>query len=120
MREMNKIFTVAINPGSGPIEGAGLEDAQTNIDHFITDSKLSGVNVVRVPERDEEGRYGFLLWKDTRCHLVEMPGLPLHQVRFMSRDQNPWDFPRLYVDESSWLWEFALLESKDFEETDAE
>jgi hypothetical protein len=38
-----------------------------------------------------------------------MPGLPVEQVRYMGESgQNIWDFPRLYVDDSSWIWEFAL------------
>ncbi len=36
-----------------------------------------------------------------------MPGIPLSEVRYV-KGLNAWLFPRLYVDGSSWLWEFAI------------
>jgi len=109
-----KIF---INPGTGPIEDTSEKHARENIEHFLTDCKTTGLHFVRIPERDYgEGRYAFLVWKDRICHEIQMPGLPLARVRFMSEEgQSAWDFPRLYVDGSSWLWELALLSEKDFE-----
>lgn len=38
---------------------------------------------------------------------VDMPGTPLTEVRYID-GADPWRFPRLYVDGSSWLWEFAV------------
>ncbi|MET9402659.1 hypothetical protein [Kitasatospora sp. NPDC002965] len=38
-----------------------------------------------------------------------MPGLSLDQVRWMNEpDQNIWNYPRLFVDGSSWVWWYAL------------
>ena len=40
---------------------------------------------------------------------VEMPGIPLDEVRYLGEeDQNIWNYPRLYVDGSSWLWLYAI------------
>jgi hypothetical protein len=99
-----------INPGSGPVNNATEENAAENIKHYILDNGVEGVEFVRIPNKDYgNGRFAFLLWKNTICHEIQMPGLPLERVRFVdSEGQNIWDFPRLYVDGSSWVWKFAL------------
>ena len=39
-----------------------------------------------------------------------MPGISLEKVRFMGKeDENIWDFPRLYVDDESYVWKYALI-----------
>jgi hypothetical protein len=101
---------IVVNPGSGPVEGATEEHAWINIQHFIADcgdgwraELRQGLNMV------DGGRYSFLVWRGNRCHLVDMPGLPLDQVRYAgSEGQRAGDYPRLYVDGGSWLWKFAL------------
>jgi len=101
--------TIIINPGTGPVANATEEHALKNIKQFIEDTKVEGIKCVRVPEEDADGRFAFLLWRGTRCHLVDMPGAPLEKVRYTDqRNQNIWDFPRLYVDGSSWVWIFAV------------
>lgn len=112
-----------INPGTGPVENATEKNAIDNIKHYITDCGLKDVEYFRLPDQDDEGRFTFLLYDqdNTRCHTVDMPGLPLEKVRYMqNEDQNIWDFPRLYVDGSSWVWCFGMLESKDFERPETE
>ena len=101
---------VVINPGSGPVEGTTEENAIENIKHFIVDNGVERVKWVRIPEMDYgKGRYAFLLWKDIHCSEIQMPGLPLEQVRYMrTDDQDIWHFPRLYVDGGSWVWHYAL------------
>lgn len=112
---------IVINPGSGPVKNATETNAVDNMKHFVADCRVEGLNVLRNPKDDEDGRYSFLVWKGTRCHKVEMPGLPLSRVRYMSEDgQNIWDFPRLYVNDSSWIWQYALLGENDFKEDDGE
>jgi len=111
---------IIINPGSGPVENATYENALTNIEHYITDCGLKHIRFVHLEDRDEEGRYCFMLFKDFWDrgihHFVEMPGLPLEQVRYMKNEgQNIWDFRRLYIDGSSWIWCFAMLNQEDFE-----
>lgn len=103
--------SVFINPGSGPVNGAKLENAHENIKYLIIDIGLDPDDIVTThyPEYDEDGRFYFELeYKGCRCDIM-MPGLPLNQVRYMGEnDQNIWDFPRLYVEGSSWVWMYAI------------
>ena len=101
---------VIINPGTEPCQDATEENAIVNMRHLVTDINHCEVRFVRCPEIDYgEGRYGFLVWHDNRCHEIQMPGLPLERVRFMDKKtQDAWQFKRLYVDGSSWLWCIAL------------
>lgn len=105
---------VFANPGSGPVENATEKHAIENMKHFITDHDEKELKFVRVPELDYQyGRFAFLLYKldATRYHEVQMPGIPLDQVRYVdSENQNIWHFPRLYVDGSSWVWMYAILD----------
>lgn len=98
-----------VNPGTGPINNCEEIFAIDNIKHFITDLKIK-YEAIRIPAKDYgEGRYAFLIYMDNICHEVQMPGLPLDKVRFVkSNDQNIWNFARLYIDGSSWVWLFAL------------
>ena len=111
---------IIINPGSGPVENSTEEHAVVNIAHFILDNGVAGVNYVRIPEHDyKDGRFAFLLWKDNVCHEIQMPGDALTAVRYMDEDnQNIWNYPRLYVDGSSWVWCFALGLSFELDEDD--
>ena len=104
-------MSIVINPGTGPVYKASEWRAVENIKHFIADCGKEGIQSVRIPHRDYgEGRFAFLLWKDTRCHEIQMPGLPLSEVRYMGEpEQSIFDFPRLYVDGNSWIWKYALL-----------
>lgn len=107
---------VVVNPGSGPVEGATEEHAQTNIRHFVADCG-DGWRAVRCAQDDHDGRYSFVVYRHNRCHQVDMPGLPLEQVRYTgSEGQSAWDYPRLYVDGGSWLWKFALTMFEDDQE----
>jgi hypothetical protein len=113
-------MTLVINPGSGPVPDATEVNAIENIKHFVVDLGTPDIEYCgdiqwgRIDRLDDDGRYGFLIWLDLYAgdvhgHYVEMPGLPLDQVRWMeNRHQDIWDFPRLYVDGSSWVWKFAL------------
>ena len=105
---------IVINPGSGPVSNATRENAEANMAAFIADLKADGhakaVDLLPQPLAPEDrGRFTYVIVADTETHEIEMPGLPLDQVRWMDReDQNIWDFPRLYVDGSSWVWFYAL------------
>jgi len=98
---------IIINPGSGPVENASEFEAAESIRHFAIDCG-ENIKVLRVSDEDDRGRFGFLLWDKNRCALIQMPGLPLERVRYMGEPQNIYDFPRLYVDGSSWTWVFAI------------
>ena len=105
-----------VNPGAGPVPNATEANAVDNMPRFIADCSAKNLAFVRVPEQDDgDGRYSFLVYRESRCHLVQMPGLPLERVRFMTDQQNARDYPRLYRDGGSWLWKFALLDEEAFE-----
>lgn len=106
---------VIINPGSGPIDDEStFENARKNIEVFIRDLHLDNVQWGHDPkDPHDDGRFRFTLSRgaDGRLHFtpVDMPGIPLKRVRYVGdMDQNIWDFPRLYVDDSSWVWKFAV------------
>lgn len=105
-------MSVFINPGSGPVDGATAANARDNINQFCKDLRDRGVSAYPYPgfEREEiDGRWTFKLIVGTRSTEVAMPGLPGERVRWLDEPgQNIWDFPRLYVDGSSWVWQFAL------------
>lgn len=59
------------------------------------------------PEAD--GRFTFALAFGDVSFEIEMPGVPVERVRYTGADdQNIWDYPRLYVDGSSWVWRYAV------------
>lgn len=100
---------IIINPGSGPVRDANEEDAKLNIEQFIKDLNKESIISYRNRKCDEEGRYRFTLSLNGCKHQIDMPGIPLEQVRYMdTEEQNIWHYPRLYVDGSSWVWLFAL------------
>lgn len=107
-------MTIIINPGSGPVSSANAELAAKAMEQFVVDLRERGVGVDNF-ERSEgedygEGRFAFYvnLVGGTSVE-IQMPGIPIERVRYLDEDgQNIWDFPRLYVDGSSWVWMFAL------------
>lgn len=117
-------MNIIINPGTGPVHEATEQHAATNITVFADDLRRAGLGVdgcTRLPDADYgDGRFAFALaMADGRAVEIQMPGLPLDQVRYMKEDgQNIWDFPRLYVDDSSWVWKWALTVCEPDEETD--
>lgn len=107
--------SLMLNPGSGPVEGTTTEaQARANMETFVADATArhgAPVTLNPTPTGHSDGRWFFDVTAPdgTTVHEVEMPGLPLDQVRYMREpDQDPFDFPRLWVNGSSWLWFFAL------------
>lgn len=104
--------TIIINPGTEPISDTNEESAVSNTQAFVDELNLDGISVFRMPGFDYgNGRYAFNLIYNERACPIQMPGLPLNKVAYHGGD-NPWHFPRLYVDGSSWLWEFALSSAR--------
>jgi hypothetical protein len=102
---------IIINPGSGPVPDATEENAAAAMAVFCDDLRAQGKAVAGFDRTagDDEGRFAFdVILADGEKHQIEMPGLPVDQVRYLGEPQNIWDFPRLYVDGSSWVWCFAL------------
>lgn len=102
-------MSIIINPGSGPVPNATSVQALANAQVFANevDAKLEGPLGT-----DGDGRWDFRLSRDGRTVEVEMPGIPLNKVRYVDEDQDIWDFPRLYVDGSSWVWLYARNAAK--------
>lgn len=100
-------MNVLINPGSGPVGGEiSWDNAYENIVAYIADCEIP-MRIVRSEHEDDDGRYLFVLRNDEHDYQieVEMPGLPLDRVRYVEGDKrNIFDFPRLYVEGSSWIW----------------
>lgn len=97
-----------INPGAGNVPDATGEHATANMHQFMADLNLPGAVFTPLPSEDS-GRYLYLVRYHNRAYDVDMPGIPLDKVRFTgASDQNAWNYPRLYVDGSSWLWLYAV------------
>lgn len=108
---------IIINPGSGPVAGATAEQAARTMQQFVHDLGERGLTVASYMRNaaadydadDHDGRFAFdLTFTDGRTAQIQMPGLPVDKVRWLGPDQDIWQFPRLYVDDGSWVWFFAL------------
>jgi hypothetical protein len=105
---------VSVNQGSGPAADAIEQNAVDNIKAFVADLRERGLSIngfERAPDADYgDGRFAFHVHSaDGTRREVQMPGLPLEQVRWLkSEGQSIREFPRLYIDGSSWVWYFAL------------
>ncbi|MFF9271094.1 hypothetical protein [Streptomyces rochei] len=107
-------MNVVINPGSGPVNEATEQNATDNMAVFTDDLLQRGIPVTTFTRRTAadygQGRYAYeVLLNDGTSVEVQMPGLPVDRVRWLGAEsQDIWDFPRLYVDDGSWIWYFAL------------
>ena len=95
---------VFINPGTGPIRGSRKRSAERNMRQLLIDAKAPRATRALFCEKCDDGRYEFVVVLGSRACSVLMPGLPLARVRYLGRPQDILDFPRLYVDGSSWVW----------------
>lgn len=128
--------TIPINPGSGPVLEGSPEAAAHNVERLFADAEKAmggewaGVTVVprgkkivrtvdprtREPiELPWDGRWWFDVTVDIGEDVepvtfdIDMPGLPLDALRYTGAPgQDIWDYPRLYVDGSSWVWRYAI------------
>jgi hypothetical protein len=105
---------VVINPGTGPVNGAREREARRNVGALCRELALEPprVQIERRSSGDHDGRYDYVLRRGVRETTISMPGLPLDRVK-LRPDDNPWHFPRLYVDGSSWLWPYAVASARD-------
>lgn len=112
---------VVINPGTGGLNIPHTEaQARLNMRQFIQDSHAqmgiaSGLHWRRSRKRDYgDGRYAFMVTFDECPGVrveVQMPGYVLVRVRPDDLDNyDTWEFPRLYIDGSRWLWQYAILD----------
>lgn len=99
---------VVINPGSGPVAESTYAQALQNMAVFVAEAGCHSLTELLKPDQGD-GRFKFFVCRGSTWHEVDMPGIPLAKVRWMGEpDQDIWDFPRLYVDGSSWVWKFAV------------
>lgn len=124
-------------PGHGPVLGqASAEQATKNMRRFAADvraavARTTNPKVTFAPLEDpneieyallmggdagvakgynngHDGRWPFRLTVEGVIHVIEMPGLPTAQVRYMgAKRQRIWDFPRVFHSGSSWTWDLA-------------
>lgn len=101
------MIKVVINPGSGPVQRGSRDVSKANIEKFIEDLGVTGTYVFL--RECPDGRHDYKVFAKDESHEVSMPAIPLENVRYVgSEGQNIWDFPRLYIDGSSWIWCYAL------------
>src|SRR5271155_5789946 len=99
------------------VDGGDLETATSNIRAFVEEA-VPGSAIARNAKHDydaedDDGRFAFILRLGKRKCEIQMPGLPLEQVRYTGMGgQNAWNFPRLYVDGDSWLWFLAVRNAR--------
>src|SRR4029077_1378382 len=102
---------VLSNLNKVPVTGDVCRDhAIANIAVFIEELYMKDPPVavtMRARKHDGTGRYQFNLHRGICTVKVDMPGLPLDEVR-CTKDFMPSGCPRLYVDGNSWWWCFAL------------
>ena len=59
----------------------------------------------REPDLDGKGRFGFVILEQSGMEFeILMPGIPLEHIRNVDLSVAP----RMYVNGSSWWWEFAV------------
>jgi hypothetical protein len=99
---------VIINPGSGPVQSGTREQSEINIKAFIKDLRVENIQYEFIKALTD-GRHLYKIRNEKNSHEIEMPALPLEKVRYLdSENQDIFNFPRLYVDGSSWVWKYAL------------
>ena len=112
-KEASMPVAIIVNPGTEPLGTSSLKAAKQSMETFVADLPESA-SFVRAPKLDynkeyKDDRYAFILTYKGIEREIQMPGWPPERVRFRGEDgQNIWDYPRLYVDGSSWVWKYAL------------
>lgn len=99
-------------------DDACLNHAIANMAAFVDELDMKDPPVavsMSSSKHDGAGRYSFVLHRGIRSTDVDMPSLPLDEVR-CTEGSVPRGCPRLYVDGNSWWWPYAL----DFARTDLE
>lgn len=101
---------VMINPGTGPVPNATEEQARRNMQDFVAELDLGDAVSFEMagPSKDAsgnpDGRWTFVVRHHAATCEVEMPGV----AGLAEAARTAKIHPRLYVDGSSWFWDFAL------------
>lgn len=112
---------VILNPGTGPVADASEANAiacARQLAFDISDPAIRGdrgpvvlnASFERAPQHDDgEGRYAFVFRLGERSATIDIPGRPVERVRYIDQDsQNIWDYPRLYINGSSFVWYYVV------------
>lgn len=105
--------SVIINPGAGPAWAWGrgsISSVRRSVRLFVREVACGQTQAkikVRIGERKDDGRWMVVLAHGRYMCTVSMPGIPYERLIL-----GPWKSPRLYVDGSSWLWEFAISQAR--------
>jgi hypothetical protein len=90
-----------INPGTGRVNGATKERAVENACR-LEKACGEGVTFQQMDEAEDEGRWLFMFrYRDKKVEVL-MPGCPFEDLVYT----------RMYVDGSSWIWEFGVSQTK--------
>jgi hypothetical protein len=91
--------------------------ASKNLEQYIEDCEVN-LKVIQcsfepVDNKDDENYYEFILQcieYPTYEVKVTMPSFPLEMLRFTGeKGQNIYDYYRILIDDSSWIWNCALI-----------
>lgn len=93
---------VLLNPGTGRVHGATKRAAQASLRRLLKEAGVPGAQASPL-QADGGGRYSATLRKGRRRCDVSIPGVSV--AALTSNDAFP---PRLYVNGSSWWWEYAV------------
>lgn len=113
---------VIINPGTGKVTGGTSKNAYENVRVFREDLRIkmgvelydeNDIRVKRFQKADYGGgRFAFRIYYKGRKVEIQMPGWSLYETKFQE-GRDPFEYPRLYVEDSSWLWPFAVDVARD-------
>lgn len=91
-------FQICINPGSGPVNHSTIENAKVNMKQFVIDCNVKGLRFRRKKSADYgEGRFAFTVSANGYSHEIQMPGLPLEEVRFMHTPEKKYGTSRAFT-----------------------
>lgn len=103
---------VVLNPGTWDIEDSCVEGARINMNQLVIDCNfhLTDVTIHEIQGGHRGGRFRFSVSRiGYNGVIIDMPGCKLDSVRYMGFDyQDIWDFPRLYIDGSSYVWKYVI------------
>jgi hypothetical protein len=90
--------------------------AYENIQKFIEDCEIE-LHIIQTEFiSDEKKRYTFILESNEVGNYtvkITMPSLPLEKLRYIEeKDQDVYNYYRILVNDSSWLWKYALITRK--------
>lgn len=111
-KALHSILSAIEDPPPRILIESTSERASHNIEAFVGDLGCDGVTVCPTGSC-HGGRFEFVLRRDSYECRVEMPGMDLNEIRPDSNEYDGWDYFRLVVDGSSWLWEYAITSAKD-------